>query len=301
MKTRVIEFYDYTKEKMQLRASNPWHIHDDEILEKLNEMARNESKWIEEDVVKSGDAIQAESHSENDALTRKDLLIFPGHGLCTELEQAVLGARVKETRSTKVKDASVTVTVTKILRRCVSSVDNAFIASMKILNVTTIKEYCDWYRLQEEPIRRKQSIYRCAWELLHLIAMNSKWELDEEELQRWQEGYYRSVYGALIECGMEDSIDPAEKKRAYEIGREQYLCYQMSCYLIETVEKATLEEVYHKERIRDLEAHDVSADEIQRIMEEEARVGISEIAWRNAIQSGGVYALWSVAEHIVEE
>ena len=217
MKSTITKMYDY--KQMEIPAEcGLWRIKDEEITEKLETLSHNHAYETEPETVEKFDSVACRGESAIARWNRKSLRFYPGRKLCdTAIENALVGAKVGESRAVKTDEGEITLTVTRIIRRQNMPVGDELVKAEDIEGVETVADYCRWYREQNEPERRTFATMRMAYQLIEEVAEKSEFSFDEEEKHTWVNSRVDAVYDAMLQAG----VDPTIPKEGFDFLTEE--------------------------------------------------------------------------------
>lgn len=217
MKSTVIKLYDYTQFEIPAEWKL-WRIKDEEIAAKLETLSHNHAFEADVDTVELLDSVACRGESESPRWNRPVMLFYPGRKLCdTAIENALVGAKVGESRKVTTPDGNVTLTVTRIIRRRNMPVGDELVKAEGIDGVETVADYYRWYREQNEPERRTNAAMLIAYQMIKRIAAESEFSFDEEEKRAFVTDQVDRFYRALVLAG----IDPTIPKEGFDFLTEE--------------------------------------------------------------------------------
>lgn len=217
MKSTVTKLYDYTRFEIPAEWTL-WRIKDEEIASKLETLSHNHAIEADVDTVEPLDSVACRGESESPRWNRPVLLFYPGRGLCSpELENALVGAKLGESRTVSTPDGNVTLNVTRIIRRRNMPVGDELVRAESIEGVETVADYYRWYREQNEPERRTNAAMMIAYQMIKRIAAESEFSFDEDEKRAFVTDQVDRFYRALVLAG----IDPTIPKEGFDFLTEE--------------------------------------------------------------------------------
>lgn len=206
MKSKVIHMYDYRLADIpeELRR---WRIGDEEIEAQLKVIAHKHAELLYPETVAPLDSVACSGESNIPRWNRKALRFYPGRRLCdAALEEALLGARVGESRTVTLPEGTVTLTVTRIVRRRDLPVNDALVKLEKLEGVETVEAYFRWYRAQKEPERQESGAAKIALKLMRECVEHAEVSLDTQEQDAWLTKYVDNLYGMMLAAGMDPTV-----------------------------------------------------------------------------------------------
>ncbi len=244
MKSRVTNLYDYHQYRPpeELRR---WRVPDNQIDDRLDLLSRNHSLQADVDSVQEKDSVACRGESTVPRWNQPVLFFYPGYGLC-EVEDALLGMKVGESKTVSTTEGEITLTVLRILRRVNHPVDDALVQLESIEGVQTLEDYRRWYRETTEDKNREEQPIRMAYGLQNAIEENSACDIDPEEESRCVREYANQFYDAMTATGQdltipEDGVTFLTEEQAREKVYQQFL----PMYRRYVICRAIMEEIGH--------------------------------------------------------
>lgn len=244
MKSTVTDMYDYKSWKIPAELTL-WRIADEEINQQLERLSHDHAYETDADTVELLDSVACRGESESPRWNRPVLLIYPGRRLCAEeLETALVGAKVGESRTVTTPDGDVKLTVTRIVRRRNMPVGDNLVKAVGIEGADTVKDYFRWYREQNEPERRSNAAMRIAYQLIKQITEKSEFNFDEDEKRAWLNDRVDRFYQALVLAGIDPTVpqdgtdfltEEQAKANMYVSFEPQFSCCIVCGHLVETL------------------------------------------------------------------
>lgn len=244
MKSTIIKLYDY-KQAVIPAEWGLWRITDGEVAEKLETLSHNHAIETEPDTVERFDSVACSGKSEAARWNRKSLRFYPGRKLCdADIENALIGAKIGESRTVRTEEGEITLTVTRIVRRRSMPVGDELVKAEGIDGVTTVADYYRWYREQNEPERRMNACMRTAYQLIHQIAENSEYSFDEGEKRTFVSDRVDRIYQAMVMAGADPTIpkegfdfltEEQAKANMYDQFEPTFSAYVACGYLVKTL------------------------------------------------------------------
>lgn len=206
MKSTVTTIFDYQSFPIpeELRR---WRIPDAEIQARLETLSHNHSVETEPDTVEALDGVACKGESTVSRWNRPNLQFYPGRKLCSEtMENALIGAKLGETRTVSTEEGDITLTVNRIVRRRHMPVGDELVQEEHIPGVSTLEDFARWYRETHEPEQRYNAKMRMAYALLHQITDRSQYAIDEEEKRAHVTERVNLIYEAYLKAGIDPTI-----------------------------------------------------------------------------------------------
>ena len=140
MKSKVVKMYDYKSWEIPAEITR-WRIADGEIEQQLKRLSHDHAYEMDADTVELLDSVACRGECESSRWNRSVLLIYPGRKLCAgEIETALIGAKVGESRTVATPDGDVKLTVTRIVRRRNLPIGDKLVKAVGIENVETVEK-----------------------------------------------------------------------------------------------------------------------------------------------------------------
>ena len=244
MKSTVTKMYDYKSWKIPSQITL-WRIADEEIGQQLERLSHDYARETDADTVELLDSVACQGKSESSRWNRPVLLIYPGRKLCAEeMENALVGAKLGESRTVTMPDGDVTLTVTRIVRRRNMPVGDDLVKAVGIEGGETVEGYYRWYRDQYEPERRANAAMRIAYQMIKQIVEKSEFRFDENEKRDWLNDRVERYYRALVLAGIDPTIpqegtvfltEEQAKAEMYADFEPQFSSYVVCGHLVETM------------------------------------------------------------------
>lgn len=271
MKLKVSKMYDYKSWKVPAELTL-WRIADGEIDRQLERLSHDLAYETEADTVELLDSVACRGESAAARWNRPVLLIYPGRKLCAEeLEMALIGAKLGESRTVATPDGAVKLTVMRIVRRRRIPVGDELVKAAHIEGVNTVQDYRRWYRAQNEPERRSNAAMRIAYQLIKQITENSEFSFDEEEKRAWLNDRVDRLYQAMVLAGIDPTVpqegtefltEEQAKANMYAGLEPQFSSYIVCAHLVETL-TGVAAETFCEENMEKLAADNhMSAEEL---------------------------------------
>ena len=260
MKSTVVKMYDYKSWEIPAEITL-WRIADGEIEQQLERLSHDHAYEMDADTVELLDSVACRGECESSRWNRAVLLIYPGRKLCAgEIETALIGAKVGESRTVATPDGDVKLTVTRIVRRRNLPIGDKLVKAIGIENVETVEDYYRWYRDQNEPERRANAAMRIAYQMIKQIVEKSEFCFDENEKRDWLNDRVERYYRALVLAGIDPTIpqegtvfltEEQAKAKMYAGFEPQFSIYVVCGHLVETL-TGVAAETFCEEAIEEL-------------------------------------------------
>ncbi len=244
MRSTVTKLYDY--KQMEIPAEwGLWRITDGEIAEKLETLSRNHAYETEPETVGKLDSVACSGKSNVPRWSRKSLRFYPGRGLCdAAIENALLGARVGESRVVATDEGELTLTVTRVIRRRNMPIGDELVRTEGIDGVETVADYYSWYRKTNEPERRNNAAMGIAYRIIREITEKSEFFIDEEEKRAWLNDQVDCYYRLMLQAGIDPTVpkdgvefltEEQAKAEIYAEHEHLFVSYAANGYLVRTL------------------------------------------------------------------
>lgn len=214
MKTKVLKLYDYKSEPLPEELLQ-WRVSEGEVDAQLALLSRNHAKLTEREAAGRYDAVRCRVTAAAGGWDRPVTLVYPGRGLCKELENACLGIRAGEERTTMMDGVELTFTAERVAGMDPLETGDALIRAEKIDGVETVADYRRWWKESEEASRRYRQGLSCALHLLDVMAKKSEYDLDQREIDDFFTAEAESQRRMMSEGGVpEELMESAEDIKA---------------------------------------------------------------------------------------
>lgn len=245
MKSTITNLYDYKSASIpeELRR---WRIPDAEIQARLDTLSHNHSVETEPDTVEALDGVACKGESTVPRWNRPNLQFYPGRKLCSEtMENALIGAKLGETRMVHTEEGNITLTVTRIVRRRHMPVGDALVQAEHIPGVSTLADFARWYRETNAPERQYNAKMRMAYYLLHQITDRSEYDINETEKKAHVSERVELIYQAYLKAGIDPTIpeegtdfltEEQAKEKMYRQFESTFPMAVASEYLVRTLD-----------------------------------------------------------------
>lgn len=231
MKSKVTNLYAYRAEPLPEEMER-WHVTNEEIEKNLAALAATHAVEERVEVVEAGDGVRCVCVGDASLPHRSSVLLFLGRGLpfAKEGEKAVVGKKVGDQFEATIGAMKLTLQVVEILRRYPAQISDALVSKADIEGVSTLEEYAQWYRKQNEPEHRRRAIGGIVMYWMQLLTERSTFAIDEEEQQAWTLGNGERMYEHMLAVGEdphipEEGVEFLTKEQAIEKLARQYLPY----------------------------------------------------------------------------
>lgn len=303
MKSKVTNLYAYRAEPLPDRMGR-WHVTDEEIEKNLAALAATHAAEERVEVVEAGDGVRCMCVGNAFLPHRSSVLLFPGRGLsfAEAGEKAVVGKKVGDLFETTIGGKKLTLKVVEILRRYPAPINDALVSRAGIEGVSTLKEYTQWYREQNELEHRRQAIGGIVMYWMQLLTERSTFAIEEEEQQAWALENGERMYEHMLAVGEdphipEEGVEFLTKEQTIEKLARQYLPYYKNGVVI----RALAEKMGIHFDGEYLEKRYQQIAEYRGVSLEEAKAGVSEEALLDTDYANKVYELLSAeAEALLE-
>ena len=244
MKSTVVKMYDYKSWEIPAEITL-WRITDGEIEQQLERLSHDHAYEMDADTVELLDSVACRGECESSRWNRAVLLIYPGRKLCAgEMETALIGAKVGESRTAATPDGDVKLTVTRIVRHRNLPIGDELVKAVGIKDVETVEDYYRWYRDQNEPERRVNAAMRIAYQMIKQISEKSEFCFDEDEKHAWLSDRVDRFYNAMVLAGIDPTVpqegfdfltEEQAKAKMYANFEPQFRSYVACGHLVETM------------------------------------------------------------------
>lgn len=259
--SRVVKLYDYHQSQIPEEMLH-WRVTDEEIQEKLQEMAARKIVLAPAERVEAGDGVRCACVEGTSLKGREAVLLYPGRKLpgAEKAEEAVLGKKPGEVFEAETGGEKLFLRVEEILRKqSAPPVTDELVKEQGIEGVGSIEAYASWYREKHEKSRKSQKSWQIYAFWSREMAAKSELDIDEAEQRAWTMAHGRWQYEAQLESGMNPCIPDEgtelliEEQAIEKFAREMYIdvfrIYLVSWYLCEkngfnTVTGGDLEECF---------------------------------------------------------
>lgn len=241
MRSTITRLYDRSQYQPEDRLRR-WRVSDRQVREQLERLQADHAAETEAEKVQAGDSVACRGESASPLWNRPLLLFYPGHGLCSPAEDALLGAGTGESRTASIDGAEVTLTVTRIVRTVPSPLTDELVRAENIEGVGTVAEYAAWYRETTEAQNRSRALHTVTRDILREIAERSELSIDPEEEAAWcrragDYDYDRDVAAGedptIPEEGIEFLTEEQARAKYYEEMKPYFRAYAVNWYLLE--------------------------------------------------------------------
>lgn len=271
MKSTITKMYDYKLAEIPAEQ-RLWRIKDEEIAQKLEVLSSNHAYETEPETVEKFDSVACGGKSAVPRWNRSSLRFYPGRGLCdAAIENALIGAKVGESRTVQTEEGEITLTVTRVIRRQRMPVGDALVKAEGIEGVETPADYYRWYREQNEPERRTNATLLMAYQLIKKIAGKSEFSIDEAEKRTWLNERVDAIYNAMLAAGIDPTIpeegfdfltEEQAKAKIYQNFEPLFNNYVTCGYLVETLAGVDAETFCEQGLAKLAAEHNMTADEL---------------------------------------
>lgn len=231
MEIKVKALYDVSKVVVPKELTE-WKVTEEQVQEHLNQIARLAADTQEASVVEKGDCVKC-SCTEG-ALAGREVLIYPGLKLpgAEQAEEAVLSLTAGSEFTVELNGEE-KLKVEQILRRIPAAVDDNLIQRQAIDGVTTVDEYCSWYRKNTEETNRTQALKLIQNYYIQTITDHSEFEYDQAEMDELVErqlkeqlAYEMEMTGEKFELSEEELMLAKEQMSSGQLRSavEQAMC-----------------------------------------------------------------------------
>lgn len=244
--SKVTKLFDYKNESVPVENTQ-WRVRENEIQERLSEIAERHKKLEETDQVEAGDGVYCTCVNGTNLNGRTVVLVYPGRQMpyAKEAEKALIGHRKGEVVSVVVHDTQLKVQIQRIMRIGLApEISDSLIESEGIENVHTIEEFKAWYRSAHEPENRENAIHYITMYWLDEMAKKSEFELDEEEQNayaweraKWQ--FDEEVADGMNPCIPDDGFELLSEEQVIQKYADEWY---IPSYRIELVKKYLYEQ-----------------------------------------------------------
>ena len=183
MSTKLIRLYDYKSETLPAEKFR-WRVTEEEISAQLELLAMTHAQLMDCDSAFNGSAAVLSVIRVEGEWNRNPVLVYPGSGLCEELETAVRGCSVGDIVSADVENTHLTMRVECIRHPVPAQIDDVLIAAEQIPQADTVKTYRVWWKHTEETKRRREMGDAAAFLLMDAMIEYSVFAVDEQEKQQ---------------------------------------------------------------------------------------------------------------------
>lgn len=296
MKSTITKLYDY-KQSVIPEELRRWRVKDEEVRSQLETLSRNHAFEADAEEVRTGDSVACRGESPAARWDRETLLIYPGHGLMPVMEDALVGAKVGESRTAETAEGPVKLTVRRIVRRSNMPIGDELVRLEGIEGVETVADYDRWYREDKGAFYRQQALYRSANFLLEEIQMKSGLSIDPEEKDAWLRDRVNVLYDAMVAAGMDPKI-PSEgfdflteeqaKEKMYRESESFFTEFVVQAYMAEQLSGKSLEDICREGVERTAAENGVSVEQVQASSGKALISG--KFAMEKALEELGKYA-----------
>lgn len=201
MKSKVTQLYDMRQVSIPAELRK-WRVSEEEVQAQLARIAAAHPMESKPHTVEPGDSVLCRTTGADARWNREALPFYPGRNMLPEVEAALIGMQVGETREAGDK----TLTVLEITRRRPAPLTDALIAEEGIENVSTIAQYEDWWRALTEQDRKRTAIQRLIFAIQQEMIQNSVFACDEEELNGIAREMAQKQYAAMVKAGIDPTV-----------------------------------------------------------------------------------------------
>lgn len=204
MNIKVKKLYDIAKVVVP-KEMTMWKVTDEEIQEQLKTLSMLSAEERDADTAETGDCVKCFCLSGG--LKDRTVLIYPGKEIpgAEEAEQAVMGITVGTEFAVELNGEQ-ELKVEKIIRRIPVVVDDALVQKQNIQGVSTVDEYCEWYRQTTGEINREQALKQIKIYYLEAMAEKSELEYDKAEMEIWVEGQVQQYVAEMEAMGQKEEL-----------------------------------------------------------------------------------------------
>ena len=241
MRSTVASLYDRSQYRPEDRLRS-WRVSREQIQRQLDRLAADHAAETEVETVQAEDSVACRGESASPLWDRPLLLFYPGHGLCPQAEEALLGASIGESRTVTVDGAAVKLTVMRVVRTVPSPLTDELVRSENIPGVSTVEGYETWFRETTEEKNRQRAANTLVRDILRVITENSQVVIDPEEEAAWcrrasDYDYDRDVAAGedptIPEEGIEFLTEEQARAKYYEEMKPYFRAYAVNWYLLE--------------------------------------------------------------------
>lgn len=201
MKSKVTYLYDMRQASVpeELRK---WRVSDEEVQAQLARVAAAHPVETKPGTVELGDSVLCRTTGKETKWNREALPFYPGRNMLPEVEAALVGMEVGETREVGDK----TITVLEITRRRPSPLTDSLIAEEGIEGVSTLAQYRDWWKHNTEQERRNRALSGIVYRLQAEVVSHSQILCDEVEMDRMSHELAQKQYTAMVNAGIDPTV-----------------------------------------------------------------------------------------------
>ena len=229
--SRVVKLYDYHQSQIPEEMLH-WRVTDEEIQEKLQEMAARKIVLAPAACAEAGGGVRCVCVEGTSLKGRKSVLLYPGRKLpgAEKAEEAVLGKKPGEVFEAEISGEKLLLRVEEILRKqSAPPVTDELVKEQGIEGVETMEDYARWYREKHEESRKSQRRWQINGFWNREMEAKSELDIDEAEQWAWAMAYGRWQYEGQLERGMNPFIPDegtellTEEQAIERFAREMYL------------------------------------------------------------------------------
>lgn len=201
MKSKVTYLYDMRQASVpeELRK---WRVSEAEVQVQLARVAAAHPVETKPSTVALGDSVLCRTAGKEAKWNRDALPFYPGRNMLPEVETALVGMQVGETREVGDKE----ITVMEITRRQPAPLTDALIAEEGIEGVSTLAQYRDWWKHNTEQDRRNRALSSIVYCLQAEVVSHSQILCDEAEMDRMSHKMAQKQYTAMVNAGIDPTV-----------------------------------------------------------------------------------------------
>lgn len=201
MKSKVTKLFDM-KQVAVPAEMRKWRVSIEELDAQLARLAAAHPVETHPEMVENGDSVLCRTQSSDPKWNREAVPFYPGRGMLSAQEDALIGMSLQETKTVD----GIEITVLEITRRRPAVLTDELICTEGIEYVETVNQYRTWWREKTEQERKNDAIHRLAYFLHDEIVSYSEYDCDDKELDEMALDIARKQYAAMVNAGIDPTI-----------------------------------------------------------------------------------------------
>lgn len=201
MKSKVTYLYDMRQASVPEELKK-WRVSEAEVQTQLARVAAAHPVEAKPTTVEPGDSVLCRTTGREAKWNREALPFYPGRNMMPEIETALVGMEVGETKEIDGKS----ITVLEITRRRPSPLTDALIVEEGIEGVSTLAQYKDWWKHNTEQERRNRALSSIVYCLQTEVVSHSQILCDEVEMDRLSHDLAQKQYTAMVNAGIDPTV-----------------------------------------------------------------------------------------------